>query len=203
MKIILRENIENLGRKGDIVNVAAGYGRNYLLPKKMALLLTPTNMKMIEMEQKALRKGLEKELKSVQALIERLNQVKLSFKRKTGEKDTLFGSVSVADIKDGLDQLGFEIEKRRILLAEPIKTLGIFTVPIKAFHEERAEIRIEVIADAPPVEPIKTSEPEKTEAPQAEEDSPVAEEKPDLGEESGGSPADSETEIEDDSTLID
>jgi large subunit ribosomal protein L9 len=200
MKIILRENIENLGRKGDIVNVAAGYGRNYLLPKKMALELTPTNMKMIEMEQKALRKGLEKEMKSVQALIERLNQVTLSFKRKTGEKDTLFGSVSVADIKDGLDHLGFEIEKRRILLTEPIKALGTFTVPIKAFHEERAEIRIEVIADAPPVETPKIPEPEKAEAPQ--EEGPVAEEKPDLVEESGDGPAVSETEIEDDSTLI-
>jgi len=193
MKIILKENIENLGKKGDIVNVARGYGRNYLLPKKMALELTPTNMKMIEMEQKALRKGLEKEMKTIQALIERLNRVKMSFKRKTGEKDTLFGSVSVADIKDGLDQQGFEIEKRRILLAEPIKALGSYSVPIKVFHEERAEIQVEVIPEEEPVETPPAPEPEPEKEPETGEDAEVL---PPAGDEESPPPAETEDDGE-------
>jgi large subunit ribosomal protein L9 len=199
MKVILRENIENLGKKGDIVNVAPGYARNYLLPKKFAYALTATNKKMIEMEQKALRKGLEKEMKSIQALIERLNQVRLSFSRKTADKETLFGSVSVTDIKDSLDQQGFEIEKRRILLAEPIKAVGVYTIPLKVFHEERAEIQVEVIPEEAPAEavpaeeappapaPEPESEPEGEAAPQPEAAGPEAPEKSDAGDEEADS----------------
>lgn len=147
MKIILKENIENLGSKGDIVNVAAGYGRNYLLPKKLALKVTSSNMKMIEMEQAALKKNLEKARISYKGAIQKLNEVSLSFVRKAGEKDTIFGSVSVADIKEELDKLGFEIEKKKILLKEPIKRIGDFTVPIKVFLDDIAEIKIQVIPE--------------------------------------------------------
>lgn len=183
MKVILRENIENLGKKGDIVNVAPGYARNYLLPKKFAYALTATNKKMIEMEQKALRKGLEKEMKSIQALIERLSQVRLSFSRKTADKETLFGSVSVTDIKDSLDQLGFEIEKRRILLTEPIKAVGVYTVAVKVFHEERAEIQVEVVPEAAPAEeaPLKP-EPDREAVSQPEAGSAEAPENTTAGE---------------------
>lgn len=184
MKVILRENIENLGKKGDIVNVAPGYARNYLLPKKFAYALTATNKKMIEMEQKALRKGLEKEMKSVQALIERLNQVRLSFSRKTADQETLFGSVSVTDIKDSLDQLGFEVEKRRIILAESIKAVGVYTVPIKVFHEERAEIQVEVVPEAAPAEAAPPApEPDGEAAPEPEAGAPEAPENSAAGEE--------------------
>jgi len=144
MKVILKENIENLGKRGDIIDVTAGYGRNYLIPRKLALEVTPSNMKMIGMEQKALKKKLEKEVVSYQGTMERLNQASLSFERKAGDKDVIFGSVSITDIKDGLDRLGFDIEKKRILLDEPIKRLGNYTVPIKMFHDERTEIKIEV-----------------------------------------------------------
>jgi len=144
MKIILKENIENLGKKGDIIDVAAGYGRNYLIPKKMALEITPTNTKMIEIEQQALKKGLEKEMKTYQTLIEQLNEVALTFKRKAGDKDSIFGSVSNADIKDALSNLNFDIEKNKILLTEPIKKLGNYKVPIKIFHDQTAEISLEV-----------------------------------------------------------
>jgi len=183
MKVILRESIENLGKKGDIVNVAPGFGRNYLLPKKMALEVTSTNMKMIEMEQKALRKGLETEMRSVQALVDRLNQVTLRFTRKTGEKDTLFGSVNVADIKDALDKKGFEIEKRRILLSEPIKTLGEFKVAVKVFHDEQAEITLEVAPEAAPEAPVAAAveelpEPEPAEATESEPETEPVEETP-------------------------
>jgi len=147
MKIILKENIENLGKKGDIVNVAAGYGRNYLIPRKLALEVTPSNMKMIEMEQQALRKRLEKEILSYKGLVQKLNQVTLSFTRKTTEKDAIFGSVSSSDIKEELDKLGFEIDRKKILLDEPIRKLGNYVIPVKVFHEERAEIKVEVIAE--------------------------------------------------------
>jgi large subunit ribosomal protein L9 len=144
MKIILKENIENLGKRGDIINVAAGYGRNYLIPRKLALQVTPSNMKMIEMEQKALLKKLEREVESFQSVIDQLNQTSLSFERKAGDKDVIFGSVSISDIKEALDKLRIEVEKKKILLAEPIKRLGNYTVPIKMFHDERTEIKIEV-----------------------------------------------------------
>lgn len=150
MKVILRENIENLGKKGDIVDVAAGYGRNYLIPSRMALQVTPSNMKMIEMEQQALRRRYDQERVSHQTLIDRLNQTRLTFVRKAGkaaEKDVIFGSVSSADIKEALAEREMEVDKKKILLEEPIKRLGNYTVPIKVFHEEKAEVKIEVISE--------------------------------------------------------
>ena len=150
MRVILRENIENLGKKGDIVNVAPGFGRNFLIPKKIALEVTKRNKKMIAIEQKTLQKGFEKEKASFQELIDRLNGVLLSFTRKTGEKDVIFGSVNSTDIRDALVEQGFEVEKKKILLDEPIKRLGNFTVPIKIFHEERAEVKLEVVKEGGP-----------------------------------------------------
>jgi len=165
MRVILKQDVENLGRKGDIVNVAPGYGRNYLVPQKIALEVTPSNMKMIEIEQQALKKEIEKERASYQDLIEKLNETTLSFKRKTGEKDIIFGSVSSADLKDSLHELGFEIDKKKILLVEPIKRLGNYTVPIKIFHEDRAEVKVEVVKEG-------------EEAPEKKEEEKAAEEKP-------------------------
>jgi large subunit ribosomal protein L9 len=150
MRVILRENIENLGKKGDIVNVAPGFGRNYLIPKKIAIEVTSRNKKMIEIEQKALQKGFEKEKATYQELIDRLKEVTLSFTRKTSEKDVIFGSVSSTDIRDSLVAMGFEVEKKKILLDEPIKRLGNYTVPIKIFHEERAEVKLEVVREGEP-----------------------------------------------------
>lgn len=147
MKVILKDNIENLGRKGDIVEIAPGYGRNYLIPKKLALEVSLSNMKMIEMEQQALKKRLEKEVLSYQELIQQLNQTTLSFVRKAGEKDIIFGSVGSSDVKEALDKAGFEIDKKKILLIEPIKRLGNFTVAIKVYHEQQAEVKIEVIKE--------------------------------------------------------
>lgn len=147
MKVILKDNIENLGRKGDIVEIAPGYGRNYLIPKKLALEVSLSNMKMIEMEQQALKKRLEKEVLSYQELIQQLNKTTLSLVRKAGEKDIIFGSVSSSDVKEALDKAGFEIDKKKILLIEPIKRLGNFTVAIKVYHEQQAEVKIEVIKE--------------------------------------------------------
>ncbi len=161
MKIILKENIENLGKRGDIIDVAPGYGRNYLIPRKLALQVTPSNLKMVEMEQKALRKKLEQEVQSFQSVIDQLNQTSLSFERKAGDKDVIFGSVSTTDINEALEKLGMEIEKKRILLTEPIKRLGNYTVPIKVFHDERAEIKIEVKKEGAEEEEKKPAASEK------------------------------------------
>lgn len=148
MKVILLENVEKLGRKGDILEVAQGFARNYLIPRRLAMEVTPSNLKMVEMQQKALRKKLEKERLTYQELIKRLNEVTLTFYRRSSEKDVIFGSVSAADIQEELNKLGFEIDKKKILLDEPIKRLGTFTVPIKVYHEDRAEIKVVVEKEA-------------------------------------------------------
>ncbi len=174
MRVILKQNVENLGRKGDIVNVAPGYGRNYLILKKIALEVTSSNMKMIEIEQKALQKAVEKERASFQGVIGKLNETTLSFKRKAGEKDVIFGSVSSSDIKDALQDLNIEIDKKKILLDEPIKRLGNYTVPIKIFHEDRAEVKVEVIpeeeeaAEKPEEKKVKKEAPEEAEVAKVE-----------------------------------
>ncbi len=144
MRVILKQDVENVGRKGDLVSVSAGYGRNYLLPKKLALEVTPSNLKMIEIERQFLKKKLENERLSYQDLIQRLSQVVLVFKRKSGEKDMIFGSVSAADIKDELDRLGFEIEKKKIILDEPLRRLGNYTITVKVFHDDKASLKVEV-----------------------------------------------------------
>jgi len=144
MKVILKQDVEKLGRRGDVVNVAPGFGRNYLIPRKMAIAVTPTNIKMIEIERQALKKKLEVERKSFQSLTQKLSQVSLTFTRRAGEKDIIFGSVSSGDVKEALDRLGYDIDKKKILLEEPIKRLGNFSVPIKISHDDRAEIKVVV-----------------------------------------------------------
>ncbi len=169
MRVILKKDVENLGSKGDIVDVAPGFGRNYLIPRQLALEVTSSNMKMIEIERQALKKKLEKERQSFQGLIQSLNQVALSFERKSGEKDMIFGSVSSSDIKDALHELGFEIDKKRILLEEPIKRLGNYSVPIKIFQEDRAEIKVEVIKPAEEIGEEKKEEVPEAKMEEAEE----------------------------------
>jgi large subunit ribosomal protein L9 len=163
MKIILKQDVENVGRKGDVVTVSAGFGRNYLIPKKLALEVTPSNVNMIEIERQSLKKKLEKERQSYQDVIRRLNELTLTFSRKAGEKDMIFGSVSAADIKEALDKQGFEIEKKKIALDEPIKRLGNYTVTVKVFHDDKASLRVEVRREEGAAEPPKPEkEPEGT-----------------------------------------
>ncbi len=148
MKVILKQNVENLGRKGDIVNVSAGYGRNYLIPRKMALEVTASNLKMVEIERQSLKKKLEKERLSYQEQAKKLGELALIFFRKAGEKDLIFGSVSAGDIKEALAERGFDIEKKKILLEEPIKRLGNYTVTVRISPEEKADLKIEVRREA-------------------------------------------------------
>jgi large subunit ribosomal protein L9 len=147
MKVILKQDVENVGRKGDILNVTRGYGRNYLVPKKLALEVTASNMNMIAIEHQVLKKKIEQERLSYQELIKKLNQVTLSFTRKAGEKDHIFGSVSASDIKEELDKLGFDIDKKKLVLDEPLKRLGNYAVPIKVYHDDKAEIKVAVVKE--------------------------------------------------------
>lgn len=147
MKIILKQDVENLGRKGDVIKVAAGYGRNFLLPRKLGIEVTSSNVKLIEVERQSLKKKVESERLSFRDLINRLNEVTLSFARKAGEKDHIFGSVSASDIKDALDKQGFEIDKKKIVLDEPLKRLGNYSVTIKVFHDDKAEIKVAIVKE--------------------------------------------------------
>jgi len=147
MKVILKNDVENVGRKGDLVNVAPGFGRNFLIPRKLALEVTPSNMKMIEIERQVLKKKVEQERMSCRELITRLNEVTLSFARKAGEKDHIFGSVSAGDIKEALDALGFDVDKKKIILDEPLKRLGNYSVPLKIYHDDKAEIKVAIVKE--------------------------------------------------------
>jgi large subunit ribosomal protein L9 len=150
MKVILKQDVENVGRKGDILNVAAGFGRNFLIPRKLALEVTTSNLKVVDLERKVLKKKVEAERLSYRDLIQQLNQVTLSFARKAGEKDHIFGSVSAGDVKDALDKLGFEIDKKKIALDEPLKRLGNYTIAVKIFHDDKAEIKVAVVKEEEP-----------------------------------------------------
>jgi len=147
MKVILKQDVENLGRRGDVVNVAPGFGRNYLIPRKMALAVTATNLKSIEIERQSLKKKVEAERKTFQTLVQKLNDVSLTFTRRAGDKDVIFGSVSSGDVKEALDALGYDIDKKKIQLDEPIKRLGNFAVPVKISTDDRAEVKIVVVRE--------------------------------------------------------
>jgi large subunit ribosomal protein L9 len=144
MQIILQEDIEKLGHRGDIVTVKPGYARNFLLPRKLAIEATTGNMKALERIRTSLAKKTATELDAAQKQSALLNGVSVSFKRKTGENDQMFGSVTSADVAEGLSSQGFKIEKRQVQLADPIKALGEYTVTIRVFRDVTAEIKVQV-----------------------------------------------------------
>ena len=144
MQIILQEDIEKLGARGDVVNVAEGYARNYLLPRKLALEASPGNLKRLEKIRTSLAKRTATEREGAQEQAELLKSVTLSFARKAGENDQLFGSVTAGDIEEALAAQGFEIDKRRIELAEPIKVVGEYEVTAKLVHGVTAAFKVNV-----------------------------------------------------------
>jgi large subunit ribosomal protein L9 len=144
MEIILRERVEKLGTKGDVVNVSAGYARNFLLPKKLAVLATPANMKQIEQEKAAAVRREAKEKEEAEALARQLSQVFLQVSRKVGENEVLYGSVTSMDIAQLLEAKGFTVDRRKIDLHEALKSLGQFDVPIKLHREVTAFVKVEV-----------------------------------------------------------
>jgi large subunit ribosomal protein L9 len=142
MQIILQENIEKVGARGEVVDVAAGYARNYLLPRKLALEASPGNLKRIEKIRQTLAKRTATEREQAQAQAELLNLVTVTLARKAGENDQLFGSVTAADLAEALAKQGYEVDKRRIQLAEPIKLVGEYTVTAKLVHDVTATFKV-------------------------------------------------------------
>ena len=145
--ILLREDIEHLGGRGEIVKVKAGYARNYLLPKKMALLATKGNVKQVEQEREQLLKKSAEERSTAEMQAGQMENVRLEFKRLAGETGTLFGSVTSMDVTTALNEKGYEIDRRQIDLKEPIKELGNFTVNVKLHREVNVEIPVTVSAE--------------------------------------------------------
>jgi len=142
MEVILKEDVHKLGSRGDVVKVADGYGRNYLLPRKLAIEATQANKSVIEqMKQAAVRRSAV-EKNDAEALSKQLDGVTLTFKRKAGEKDHLFGSVTSGDIAEGLTAKGFDIDRRKIQLHDPLKNLGDFDVPIKLHRDVTSRIKV-------------------------------------------------------------
>ena len=145
MQIILREHVDNLGRRGEIVEVANGYARNYLIPQKLAFLVTDNNRRQIEREREAAETRDAEERQVAEALAEKISLVDCVVSRKVGEQDVLYGSVTTADVAECLRE--FNIEKRKIQLSEPIKALGEFTVSVKIHRDVTAEVKLKVVKD--------------------------------------------------------
>jgi large subunit ribosomal protein L9 len=144
MQIILQEDIEKLGHRGDVVTVKPGYARNFLLPRNLAVEASAGNLKAIEKIRASLAKKTATEMEAAKKHAEALNGVELSFTRKTGENDQLFGSVTTGDIAEALEAKGFKIDKRQIHTAEPIKALGDFRATVKVFRDVTADLKIQV-----------------------------------------------------------
>jgi large subunit ribosomal protein L9 len=144
MEVILREHVENLGQRGDVVKVASGYARNYLLPRKLALTLTDGNRKQIERERKVADLREAEERQGAEGIAARLAGVEIVIARRVGGTEALYGSVTSADIAESLAAKGFEIERRRIQLADPIKQLGEFQVPVRLHREVTANVKVVV-----------------------------------------------------------
>jgi large subunit ribosomal protein L9 len=147
MEVILKEDVNKLGQRGDVVKVADGYGRNFLLPKKLAMEATTANKVVIgQMKQSAVRRSAN-EKSEAELLVTQLNQVELVFERKVGENDHLFGSVTASEIAHALEGKGFTIDRRKLQLEEPLRQLGEFHVPIKLHREVTAHIKVVVKAE--------------------------------------------------------
>ena len=147
MEVILREHVDNLGRRGELVKVADGYARNYLLPRKLALLATEGNKKVIEREKVKFDANESEEQKVAQAVADRLANVEIEIARRVGETDALFGSVTNADIAEVLAAKGFDLDRRKLQLHEPIKKLGEFTVPVKLHRDVTVSLKVKVVAE--------------------------------------------------------
>lgn len=148
MQIILQEDVEKLGHRGEVVTVKPGYARNFIIPRKLGIEATPGNMKALERIRTSLAKKTATELEAAHKQAELLNGVAVKFTRKTGENDQMFGSVTGADISEALAAQGFKVDKRQIQLAEPIKVIGEQTLTVKVFRDVTASIKVTVDKEA-------------------------------------------------------
>jgi len=168
MEVILLENVEKLGSRGQMVKVADGYGRNYLLPKNLAIAATPQNRKLIEQQRIRFLKLEAKEKGDAEDLATLLRGVSVTLTRKSGEKGTLFGSVTAMDVAERLAAQGYNIDKRKIALDSPLKVLGEYDVPIKLHRDVTAFIKVRVEAEAETKAQPQAQSPPPSPAPEAE-----------------------------------
>ncbi|HEV3217843.1 MAG TPA: 50S ribosomal protein L9 [Vicinamibacterales bacterium] len=155
MEVILRDHVENVGKRGEVVKVANGYARNFLLPRKLALPATPGNLKQIQRERVKLDATEAEEKTVAEAIAARMAGVEAVISRKVGETEALYGSVTTADIAEALAKQGFETDKRKIGLREPIKKLGAYTVPVRLHREVIVQLPVKVVAEGKPEAPLK------------------------------------------------
>jgi large subunit ribosomal protein L9 len=153
MEVILKEDVPKLGSRGDIVKVAEGYGRNYLLPRKLAIRADAASKSVIEQMKAAALRRSAREKGEAEQLAKQFDGVKLVFHRKTGERDQLFGSVTAADVAHELEKQGFNIDRRKIHLNEPLKSLGEYTVPIRLHKDVTAPVQVTVLKEGGEPEP--------------------------------------------------
>jgi large subunit ribosomal protein L9 len=162
MEVILKEDVANLGHRGDVVKVADGYGRNFLLPRKLALQATLANKAVVDQMKAAAARRFATEKVLAEELLTKLEPVVLTFTRKSGDHGQLFGSVTSADIAADLETRGFDVDRRKIQLSEPLKALGNFDVAIKLHREVTAHLKVKVLGEA--VEEAPAAEPAAEEA---------------------------------------
>jgi len=148
MEVILKEDVVKLGSRGDVVKVAEGYGRNFLLPRKLAIEASSGNKKVIEQMRAASLRRSAKEKVQAEELSKQFDGLSVSFQRKSAESDQLFGSVTSGDIAEGLERKGFNIDRRKIQLHEPLKTLGEFMVPVKLHKDVTAHLKVAIEKEA-------------------------------------------------------
>jgi large subunit ribosomal protein L9 len=147
MEVILRQHVDNLGERGQIVKVADGYARNYLLPRKLALPATEGNKKHVERERRIMDTREAEEKGQAESMAARLAAVNITIARRVGETEQLYGSVTTADIAEYLKGKGFEIDRRKLVLADPIKTVGEHTVPLKLHREVTVPLKVKVVKE--------------------------------------------------------
>jgi large subunit ribosomal protein L9 len=147
MKIILRQNVERLGQRGDIITVKDGFARNYLIPRKLALVATPGNLRAFQEEKKQLDVRENKDRRLAEQLAKKLKSVSITATVAVGEEDRVFGSVTAQTISGLLKEKGYEIDKKKILLEEPIKALGVYTVPLKLHHDVEGKVKVWVVKE--------------------------------------------------------
>jgi large subunit ribosomal protein L9 len=167
-KVLLREDVDDLGARGEIVRVRAGYARNYLLPRNLAVQATAGNVKGIEAERAALLKKEAKERSTAEAQSQQMGSLVLEFKRKAGEHGALYGSVTSMDIAESLQERGYEIDRHRIHLREPLKRLGDFTVPVRLHREVTIDLQVKVLPEGEVILGHLTPEQEASLAKEAE-----------------------------------
>ncbi len=148
MEVILKEDVAKLGSRGDVVKVAEGYGRNYLLPRKLAIEANAANKAVIDQMKAAAVRRSAKEKSQAEELSKQFDGVSVSFQRRSGEHDQLFGSVTSSDIADALEKKGFNVDRRKIQLHEPLKTVGEFTVPIKLHKDVTTHLKVVIEKEA-------------------------------------------------------